>query len=185
MEVLEPTYTLTKTEQPRVLFEVLYETAFPAVAGFVSNMGGGFDDAKDIFQDALVVFCEKQNDAAFTLKTLPEAYLLGIAKHLWIQKFNRHLHEVCLDETEAAITIPDDFYPAVNESRLLRMIENTGKKCLQLLRAFYYESFSVRQIAQKLGYGSEHSVSVQKYKCIEKIRETIKQQSVSYEDFID
>jgi RNA polymerase sigma factor (sigma-70 family) len=185
MDVLESIPVLQKTEFRQTLFEELYETAFPAVAHFVSKMGGSFDDARDVFQDALIVLHEKQGEDEFALNTSAKAYLLGIAKHLWIRKFNTGRPEIALDETEAAISIPEHFYPAVNEQRLLRIIENTGKQCLNLLRAFYYDKLPVKQIANALGYGSEHSASVQKYKCIEKIRTTLKQQSISYEDFID
>jgi RNA polymerase sigma factor (sigma-70 family) len=184
MEVLELAPALT-VEQRQTLFDDLYELTFPAVARFVSAMGGGFDDACDVFQDALVVFYEKQNDPAFTLNTTAEAYVLGIAKHLWLRKFNKHHKEVALDETEAAITFPDDFYPTVNEQKLLTLVAQTGKQCLNLLRAFYYEKLPVKQIARALGYRSEHSASVQKYKCIEKIRTTLQQQTISYEDFLD
>jgi RNA polymerase sigma factor (sigma-70 family) len=185
MEVLEMPRIKRTLQQQQTLFEDLYESAFPPVARFVSKMGGSFEDAKDVFQDALIVFHEKHANPEFSIQVAEEAYILGIAKHLWIRKFNKERNLVSLDTTEAEINIPDDFYPAVNEVRLLQMIEQTGQKCLNLLRAFYYKKLPVKQIAKALGYTSEHSASVQKYKCIEKIRSSIKQQSISYEDLID
>ena len=38
--------------QREELFISLYKKAFPLVARYVSKMGGSFDEAKDVFQDA-------------------------------------------------------------------------------------------------------------------------------------
>jgi RNA polymerase sigma factor (sigma-70 family) len=180
METLE--IQQLETKPPATLFAELYETAFPLVARFVGKMNGSFDDAKDIFQDALVLFYEKTQQRNFRPAVSDEAYILGIAKHLWIRKFNRDIKNVPPDRFEAEISL-DDNAATINESKLLQLLESTGKKCLDLLRAFYYEKLPMRNIAHLFNYRSEHSATVQKYKCIEKIREEIKTKSVSYEDF--
>jgi len=172
----------TKREK---LFEELYETAFPVVAAFVSQMNGSFQDAKDIFQDALVIYFEKSGDSQFMITALPERYILGIAKHLWIRKFKEDRKKISLNSLESTISIPSDFFPSVHSKRILQFLEKTGKKCLDLLRGFYYEKLTMRDIAQTLGYSNEHSASVQKYKCLEKARETIKEKSITYEDFFE
>lgn len=182
MEVLEMTVDRPGSD---VLSEELYEKAFPPVAGFVSKMSGSFQEAKDIFHDALVIFYEKTLDRDFTITTSPEAYILGIAKHLWIRKFSRDHQQVSLDAVESALSIPEDYYPTLNTSKLLHLLENTGRKCLDLLRAFYYKKHPVKEIAFALGYRNEHSATVQKYKCLEKMRNTIKEKAITYEDFLE
>ncbi|HWZ21572.1 MAG TPA: sigma-70 family RNA polymerase sigma factor [Cytophagaceae bacterium] len=166
-------------------FEEWYERAFPHVARFVRKMGGSFQDAKDIFHDALVIFYEKTKEESFHLKTAEEAYILGIAKHLWIRKFNKDKNTISLDNHEAAISIPNDYFPDVDSKRLLTLLEETGKKCLQLLRSFYYEKLSLKEITDQLGYRSVHSATVRKYKCLEKLRDNVKEKSINYEDFME
>jgi DNA-directed RNA polymerase specialized sigma24 family protein len=61
----------------------LYQQAFPLVAQYVSKTGGSFHDAKDVFQDALVIYYEKQAAGAVAIQYSEKAYILGIAKHLW------------------------------------------------------------------------------------------------------
>ncbi|GET31464.1 hypothetical protein PbJCM13498_03270 [Prolixibacter bellariivorans] len=163
----------------------LYERTFPPVAAFVRKMGGSFDDAKDIFHDALVVYMEIPEEDKKEVRATQEAYLLGIAKHLWIRKYHRDRREIALNDAESRITIPEDFYPPVQTKRLLRFLEVAGKKCMDLLRAFYYQNLSMKKLAGKLGYASVHSASVQKYKCMEKIRNTVKEKSLSYDDFTE
>jgi RNA polymerase sigma factor (sigma-70 family) len=170
---------------PDRVFEALYEKAFPSVAKFVAGMNGSFDDAKDIFQDALVIYYEKSARPGFQINSSPEAYLAGIAKHLWLRKFKTSIKNIPLDRSEKDIRISDEDMPAVNSDKLLNLLETTGKKCMDLLRAFYYEKLPVREIRQVFNYSSEHSATVQKYKCIEKIRAVVKSKSASYEDFTE
>src|SRR5690349_14276449 len=92
------------------MFEELYEQAFPAVARFVSSRKGTLDDAFDIFHDALVIFYEK-TETGFTAATSAEAYVLGIAKHLWLHRFSEERRSVSLDDAEKAMALPDDYFP--------------------------------------------------------------------------
>jgi DNA-directed RNA polymerase specialized sigma24 family protein len=176
--------TAVKTHVREELFSLLYENAFPLVAAFVSHRRGTFDDAKDIFQDALVIFYEKKQHETITITVSDEAYILGIAKHLWSRKYTKDSSTVALDKIEAAITIPEDVQiPDAN--KLLRLLEMTGKKCMELLEAFYYQKASPAKIASEFGYQNTHSASVQKFKCLEKIRTIVKERSVSYDDFTE
>lgn len=157
----------------------LYEETFPAVASFVAKMGGTLEDAKDIFHDAFVIYFEKHISP-----DNPGAYILGIAKHLWIRKYNRDKHRVSLNDLERTITVPDEESLPVSQ-RLIRLIEISGKKCLELLQAFYYEKLSPERIANTFNYSTAHSATVQKFKCLEKVRNAVKQKSLGYEDFVE
>ena len=163
-------------------FMGLYEAAFPAVGKFVSSRGGTFQDAKDIFQDALVIFYEKTQEGNLSVEVSDEAYVLGIAKHLWVRKFNHDKSTVSLDE---AFALPDNYFPTVESGKLVSFLARAGRRCMELLQAFYYEKRSADQIRDTFGYGSAHSATVQKFKCLEKIRDMVKSRSVTYEDFTE
>ncbi|HWA33603.1 MAG TPA: sigma-70 family RNA polymerase sigma factor [Cyclobacteriaceae bacterium] len=164
--------------------EEMYESAFPVVAAWVRKMNGSLEDARDVFHDALVLYHEKIIGGV-SFDASPEAYILGIAKHLWLRKFRRSKHLVQFDGIETDISIPDDFYAPPSTLKLLNFLERAGKNCMELLRRAYYEKQSASELAQKMGYSGERSATVQKYKCIEKLRTIIKQKSISYEDFTD
>jgi len=169
----------------QLAFEALYEQAFPPVAGFVSKMKGSFDDAKDIFHDALVIYYEKVSDDTLRIHGSPEAYILGIAKHLWVRKFRQDQRNIQWSEDEFGIELPQDQTPSLNDQRLLLFLELTGRKCLEVMQAFYYEKLSFRKIAQRFGFATEHAATVQKFKCLEKVRDAVKQKSMRYEDFFN
>jgi DNA-directed RNA polymerase specialized sigma24 family protein len=166
-------------------FMALYKKAFPAVAKYVSKMGGSFDEAKDIFQDALVIYYEKTVIGSIVLQTNEQAYLLGIAKHLWAKRFRECIQHTTLDTGLDNYDLMVDENKQPSPAKLLHYLETAGQKCMEILKAFYYDNLPVNQIASLFGYSGVRSATVQKYKCMEKVRETIKEQSLAYEDFIE
>jgi RNA polymerase sigma factor (sigma-70 family) len=187
MTIAEIAFDLKDPQQREQNFEHLYEEVFPLVAEIVSRQGGSFDDAKDIFQDALIIFYEKNVNGKLNVKLSHEAYIVGIAKHLWIKKFkSKHLLS-SLDALEKEISLPQDYFEiqTMKTSRLLHLLEVTGKKCIELLRSIYYDKLSMNEVSQVHGFSTPHSASVQKYKCIEKIKVIIKQKSLNYEYFME
>ncbi len=180
MEVLElKKESLTETADQ--LFERIYEPGFVQVARFISKNGGTFEDAKDIFHDALVIYYEKGR----VRQSLPSEvnYITGISRHLWFHKVKKEVRKVKLEENSNELTTPLE--PTLNDSKLLDLLERTGKRCLDLLVSFYIEKVSLVNISALWNFSSEHSAAVQKYKCIEKVREVVKHHSISYEDFFE
>ncbi|MDF9799631.1 DNA-directed RNA polymerase specialized sigma24 family protein [Catalinimonas alkaloidigena] len=166
------------------LFLALYQKAFPLVAQYISKRGGAFEEAKDVFQDALVIYYEKVLTAQDTHVQHEQVYILGIAKHLWLKKFRKEQPSTTLDHTDADIMV-EEAAEQPSSTKLLRFLESSGRKCMDMLRAFYYDKLPLADIAQRFGYSGIRSATVQKYKCIEKVRDTVKEKSLRYEDFLE
>ncbi len=172
---------LSTVEQREAFFMALYKKAFPVVARYVARMGGSLEEAQDIFQDTLVIYYEKVASAQAEPIVNEKAYLLGIAKRLWLQRYKATLKNQPLNDFDVEI-IPDE-QPATG--KILHYLETAGKKCMELLRAYYYDHLPVGDVATLFGYSGTHSATVAKYKCLEKVRETVKQNSLNYADFIE
>jgi hypothetical protein len=179
MEMVKAHISKTKTDRAE-LFQRIYEPGFYRVAFFVAKNGGTYEDAQDIFQDALVVLCqhlERNREIDSEL-----AYVIGISKNLWYSRIGER------SRTVPMINLPQ-YSEAdkliINENRLLELLTSTGRKCMDLLVNFYYENAGIKNIMKQFGFASEHSASVQKFKCIEKLRDTIKTKSLGYEDFFE
>jgi len=179
---MEQQESLITTQQRETFFITLYKRVFPSVAKYISRKGGTFDDAKDVFQDSVIIYYEKVINASNNCKN-EQAYLMGIAKHLWLKKFSNkqeqhldkeQLHNFFVNETKKPLT-----------RKLLYYLETAGERCMRLLMAFYYDHTSLQDVARLFGYSSEHSAAVQKYKCLEKVRDTVKEKSLHYEDFLE
>jgi len=169
----------TKREE---LFTTLYKKAFPAAAKYINRMGGSFDEAKDVFQDALVIYYEKTIAAKLNLNISDTAYLVGIAKHLWLKRYKEGNKHTPLDGVDIPV---DEVEENFSNTRLIHFLQTAGKKCMDLLKSFYYDQVPLADAAELFGFSGVRSATVQKYKCLEKVRETIKEKSLTYEDFLD
>ncbi len=164
-------------------FISLYQHGFPPFARFVSRMGGNLEEAKDIFQDALLAWYEKSGSSKIMITKTETAYVLGIAKHLWIRRFNSSLFQTQLEMHNFDEAIQEQ--PNPSEQKLLHLLESAGRKCLELLKSFYYDKLGPADLATQYGFSGERSATAQKYKCLEKVRNEVKRKSLSYADFID
>lgn len=177
----EEKFSSGNAEGREKLFIALYKSVFPSVAKYVAKMGGTFDEAKDVFQDALVIYYEKIVVGSATIRTNDKGYIFGIAKHLWLKTCGLHIPNVTRDEFE----IETEEELQISDNKLLSFLQTAGKKCMDLLRSFYYDQQPLNEIAETFGFSGIRSATVQKYKCLEKVRETAKEKSLTYEDFVD
>lgn len=160
------------------LFTDLYLDAYPGVARYIARQGGCMEESKDIFQDAVIIYYERLTGKGLQLKQTKEAYVFGIARHLWSRHANNKARTV--PPAGELATVEHNTKQTLN---ILQFIESTGKKCLDLLHAFYYNKQNMKKVAETFGFSGERSATVQKYKCLEKIREVVKEKALMYEDF--
>ena len=161
----------------------LYQRVFPAVARYVNRRGGSLEQAQDVFQDALILYYERTASATDPPEQ-EEAYLMGIARHRWARACRRTGPEVSLDDLVGTDWVEEDPLPP-SRQKLLRLLTVAGKKCMDLLRAFYYDQLPLSEVAHTFGYAGVRSATVQKYKCLEKVRTTVQEKSLTYEDFLE
>jgi hypothetical protein len=177
-----PILDLSVNTDRELFFTDLYYSVFPLVANFVRKQGGDLDGAKDIFHDSLIILYEKKSAGAHHVSD--EAYLIGIAKHLWIKRYNAR-EGVTLTASEEQFAIPEDFEPNANVNAVLAVLKAAGTKCMALLQDFYYHSKPLEKIKTSFGFSSIRSATVQKFKCLQKVREVVKMNSKRYEDFFE
>lgn len=158
-----------------------YVEVFPLVAAYIQKNGGNLEEAKEIFQEAIVLYYEKLTFTDFSPEKTDKAYLLGITKNKWL----KHCSEPICHESLNKVDVAEEIEEKPITHKLLYYLKHTGEKCLDILQAFYFEKLTMTQLADRFGYTSERSATVQKYKCLEKVRDQIKRKSLSYEDFLN
>ena len=154
----------------------LYRQAFPAVRRLVQRQGGSEQDAQDVFQDALVVFYEQLVGGALVLTASASTYLVSIARHHWQHEQRRRArlpHETLPDDSDSFAAEESE---AATEPALamLDYVERLGVKCRNVLLSFYYFQQPLEQIAEANGYRSVRSATVQKFKCLERLRASVR-----------
>ena len=154
----------------------LYRQAFPLVRRHVGAHGGSAEDAQDVFHDALVRFYEQAAGGKLVLTASASTYVVGISRHLW-------QHELRRRQRFPAGPLPDDPQLIAAEEpeaatepafAVLDYVERLGAKCKDVLLSFYYFQQPLAQIAQAHGYRSVRSATVQKFKCLERLRRAVR-----------
>ena len=179
------------TETHEHLFAALYEASFPAVARYIARRGGTLAEAEDVFQDALLVYYEKSRDGAFHVERGEKEYIFGVARYLWAKRYRENERHVPLDEMVAAYErrALDPRWegagePQVAHHRIVRVLQAAGQQCMQLLTAFYYDKLDMDGLADRFGFSGKRSATVQKFKCLQKVKKLVKEKSLQYEDFM-
>jgi DNA-directed RNA polymerase specialized sigma24 family protein len=153
----------------------IYRDMFPAAARLVNRLGGTRDETKDVFHDALLIYLERSASGKLAIKTSVEAYVLGITKILWLRTKENYTAPL---PPEVEDLLAEEGTINEEEKNVLDYLVLAGEKCMQLLQAFYYGGSSLAEIAQQFGFSSIRSATVQKFKCVQKIRSEVKKMNV-------
>jgi RNA polymerase sigma factor (sigma-70 family) len=154
----------------------LYRRAFPAVRRHIQRHGGTAEDAQDVFQDALIILYEQSVSETLRLTAAPSTYLTSISRNLWHHEQRRRArlpHEALPDDLEPLAT-EDSAVDTESSFAVLDYVERLGAKCKHVLLSFYYFQQPLTQIAAANGYRSVRSATVQKFKCLERLRDSVR-----------
>lgn len=155
----------------------MYATLFPAIRRLIQEHGGSEDDAKDVFQDAVMVMYEKAQRPDFQLTSKFSTFLYSVCQNLWRSRQQK--------KSALELTIPDHAKYIIDESSQLdflqvergklfyKALRQLGADCQKLLELFFQKQ-SMDEIAQAMGFASEGYARVRKSQCKDRLVEIIK-----------
>ena len=148
---------------------------YPKVERFIRSKGGSKGDAADIYQEALIIFCEKATAPEFRLTSSIYTYLFGVCRLLWRNELKKRGKRVEVSiETQLPETEESAIEKEMELQRNLRLVESLfniiGERCKEVLQRFYYEMQRMKEIALSMGFSSENVAKNQKYKCLERLK---------------
>lgn len=159
--------------------QLLYKLFFPMVLHMVVNNHGNEDDARDLFQETMIVLYDKSRETGFTLEARLKTYLYAVAKRLWLKHLNRQnkvpLKSSEFDSEGLEASLPDETIQdsEEKEERFKIMSEallKLGEPCKTLLEDFYLRQMSMQEISEKFGYTNPDNAKTQKYKCLNRLK---------------
>ncbi|HKC68018.1 MAG TPA: sigma-70 family RNA polymerase sigma factor [Bacteroidia bacterium] len=172
----EPIIELLRNHQYQKASEKLY-TYFPVVKKLILKNNGSKQDAEDIYQEALVILIRKTQDTNFTLTSSLNTYLYSVCRYLWNDELKKK-NKTVNDAKNLPYLSNEDFKEHIHEETAYKQAEKAfnqlGDKCKQLLKLFYFDKISMKEIAAKVGFSTEKVAKNQKYRCIEKAKENLK-----------
>jgi len=156
--------------------EEIYKHNFNLIQALIVNNSGTAEDAKDVFQEAMVVLYEKARSGNFELNCQIRTYLYSVSKRLWLKKLqqsNRFISDPG-DEGMANVPVEDDLTEHDEKETEFEMmhqsINKLGEPCKSLLEAFYFQKKSMQDIADGFGYTNSENAKTQKYKCLMRLK---------------
>jgi RNA polymerase sigma factor (sigma-70 family) len=143
----------------------LSDRYMPMIRMMVYQKGGTAEDARDIFQDGLIIMLEKLDDNKFKLTCKFKTFLYCVCEHLWKtilekrQSAANYLNRRSEPESEKDFTDMIDYqmYEQIIQD-VFKTLDPISKKIL----TFYWQEKSLQEIADQLGYTYGY---VRKKKC--------------------
>lgn len=147
----------------------------------MDKYGVSKDDALDHYQDTVTIFFEKiMNGTLVEIESTVKTYLFGIGKNKIKQKFQKDSkvedHFSGVTEHYQFLSTSPENESAFEDAKSIATIvfDQIGESCKQLLKYFYFEKKSMTEIAELMGHKSEGVSRTTKKRCLEKIREQLK-----------
>lgn len=162
--------------------DYLYRKYYKMMTSVVIKNNGTEQEAKDIYQDALIVFWQKVIGNELILTSKISTYLYSICLNLWRKELDRKSRLTNEEQENEAAYFDDD---SKEIGAIVReCIDQLGDTCKKILMYYYFDDMSMQDIADKLGLANIDTAKTKKYKCKKRLDSLIKAK-YSASDFLD
>lgn len=163
----------------------LYVAYFPMILQLVINNNGNEDDAKDIYQEAIIVLYNKVKAGDFELSSKLKTYIYSICRRLWLKRLtqlNRYGGDVrdfeeFLPGSELDDNEEEHNDKALQFKRMESALQQLGEPCKTIMEDFYIKNRSMQDICERFGYTNADNAKTQKYKCLQRLKKLFFQQN--------
>lgn len=165
-------------DQDKAVLKQIYADSFPDIKRFVIDNYGSEQDAKDVFQDGIVIIYRKIKNRTFQLSSSFDAYIYSVCRYIWMKKMYEKKQDIYNQneylEYEGVSDFLIDEYEKNEQYKLYQKhFKRLNKDCRKILKLFLQKK-SLIDIAKKMGIESIKFVKKKKYKCKEQLVRYIK-----------
>lgn len=156
--------------------ETVYQDHFPIILNYILKNSGNEEDAKDTFQEAVIVLYDKIIEGEFQLTSRLQTYLYSVCRFIWLKKLSSSGQiEVSLShELGDNIAYKDDIEDSEKKEVQFFLMDEAlsllGEPCKTIIKDFYIYELSMQDIAEKFGYTNANNAKNQKYKCLQRLK---------------
>ncbi len=155
------------------VFKHIYKQFYPMIYSYILKNSGNKEEARDIFQDGIIVLYEKSLTEDFELTANVGTFLYSVCQRLWLNKLNRQKKREFLDSN---IPESDDEQDVLDEESserqhlLKKLLRKIGESCRKILVKTYFEKRRDKEIADELNLSGSDYVKMQRYRCLKQLR---------------
>ena len=110
--------------------EFLYKKYYRMMTKLVITNSGTEDEARDIYQDALIVFWQKARSGNLVLTSKISTYIYSICQNLWRKELDRK-KRLSNEERDAPVSM--DMETSEKEKIIARCMDQLGDTCKKVL----------------------------------------------------
>jgi RNA polymerase sigma factor (sigma-70 family) len=162
--------------------EYLYKKNYKMMINLILKNNGTEEEAKDIYQEALIVFWQKVTSGNLVMTSKISTYLYSICLNLWrkeLERKNKHSNE------DADIADNSNLFEENEKVKLIQECLNLlGESCRNILSYYYFDELSMNDIAVKMGFANADTAKTKKYKCKQELDRLVKSK-FSISDFMN
>ena len=151
----------------RKVLNFIYEKYFGKVESFLTGRGANPEHVKDVFQEAMLVICQKVRDKGLVLTCAFSTYLFAVCKNIWMHDLRKNRYQAVGDSQLDAVA--DE--PEQDEEMLIKLkalyqyhFSRLSEDCQEIMK-LHFNRVPLADIQRILGYSSEHYTSDRKYRC--------------------
>lgn len=153
----------------------LYTSYFPMILQLVLKNNGNEDDAKDIFQESIIVLYNKVKSGDFELNSKLKTFLYSVCRRLWLKRLNAESRMVRnIQDFSEIMAVEDDLEKHEEKDRQFELMESAlnhlGEPCKTIIEDYYIQNKSMQEICKKFGYTNADNAKTQKYKCLQRLK---------------
>jgi len=158
----------------------VYKEHYPLIRKLVVANRGDEDDARDIYQEAFIVFYENMRVEGFELTCGIGTYLYSVARNLWFKRLRSYGKGTVSiteeNESEIADVSESTVLHAQMEKNIVcieQALDKLGEPCKTILTDYYFRKLSMQDIAEKMNYTNADNAKNQKYKCFNRLKKRV------------
>lgn len=158
----------------RIAIESIYAQQYNMVQSMIINNNGTYEDARDIFQETMIVLYEKASSGTFELKCRLKTYIYSVSRRLWLKRLQQMKRFQADFNGQETFAVEDDLEHHRQKNASFQMMDHAlqglGEPCKSLLEAFYIQKKNMVEIAGNFGYTNAENAKNQKYKCLMRLK---------------
>jgi RNA polymerase sigma factor (sigma-70 family) len=156
----------------------LYKVVYPSVRTIILRNSGKEDDAKDMFQEAVMVFYKYVKQEKFNSSFQISAFICSVSKKMWISCLRKQNKMVLVEEFDddriEEKTVLNNLISKEKELLIGDVFSKLGDTCKELLGYSIYQKFSMKEICEKMGFANENTAKTKNYKCKQRLIDLLK-----------
>ncbi|MFT6865368.1 MAG: RNA polymerase sigma factor (sigma-70 family) [Cyclobacteriaceae bacterium] len=161
--------------------DYLYKKHFRMMTNIVLKNSGTEEEAKDVYQEALLVFWQKASSGKLVLTSKISTFLYSICLNQWRKELDRKSR---LSNEEVDSEDYQDYDKKESARIIHECIEKLGDTCKKILTYYYFDGLNMTDIAKRMNFANTDTAKTKKYKCKKKL-DSLVHEKYSKSDFFD